>query len=118
MKKVLQVLWFILSFIPAASLFHYWEYGQHLTGIYLSLASVLFVLIVGFLSGLMKIQYVILINIFAMILSVTLGSKFIIDDGWFKPVGRDLATVFTALVFLIGQLIVRLVAKRVLSDEA
>lgn len=117
MRKVLQVLWFVLSLIPAAFLFHYWEYGQHLTGVYLSLTTILFVLIVGLLSVLIKNQYMILINTLAMVLSITLASNFIVDDGWFKPVGRDLAIVFTAFAFLIGQLIVKLVAKRVLTDE-
>ncbi|GKV70512.1 hypothetical protein NCCP2716_30100 [Sporosarcina sp. NCCP-2716] len=77
-------------------------------------ASVLFVLVVGFLSGLIRIQYVVLVNVVAAIVSVALASNYIVDDNdWFNPIGRNLAIIFTAIVFLIGQLFVRTASKKV-----
>ncbi|MDY0395774.1 hypothetical protein ACFSMW_20140 [Virgibacillus halophilus] len=83
-KSYLRILWVILTLIPAPYLFHFYEYGQfikHKEAPFLFLASILFVLIVGFLSCLVKIRYVVLIHILVAITSVVLAINFISDDG-------------------------------------
>ncbi|MER2009399.1 MAG: hypothetical protein ABS939_18350 [Psychrobacillus sp.] len=108
----MRTLWLIISLIPAAFLFHYYEYGQHIKreeASFLLTSSILFVLVAGFLAGSVKLRYIFFVNIITALLSVFLASYFIADDGgWFKPLGRDGAVIFVSLVFLIGQLIIRL----------
>ncbi|WP_342599572.1 hypothetical protein MHB48_20125 [Psychrobacillus sp. FSL H8-0483] len=107
----MKTLWLILTLIPAPFLFHFYEYGQHVKreeASFLFLGSVIFVIIIGLLSGQMRIRYVILVNVITGLLSMFLAMYFIPNDGgWFKPVGRDVAVIFVAVVFLVGQLIVR-----------
>lgn len=82
------------------------------------LASALFVLIVGFFSGLIKIRYVILINILVAIISVILAINFISDDGaWFAPVGRNVAVILTAIAFFIGQILVRMFSMKLFKKK-
>lgn len=112
----MKVLWLIVSLIPAPFLFHYYEYGQYIKreeASFLLAGSILFVIVAGLLSGNIKLRYIFLVNIITGVLSVFLASTFISDDGgWFKPVGRDGAVIFVALVFLAGQLMVRLFLRR------
>ncbi|MBT2214687.1 hypothetical protein KK120_02490 [Virgibacillus dakarensis] len=119
-KPYLGILWLIMTLIPAPFLFHFYEYGQYVKredAPFLTLTSVLFVLIVGFLSGLIRIRYVVLVNILVAILSVVLASNFIPDDVWFAPVGRNVAVILTAIVFLIGQLLVRAFSKHYFAKK-
>lgn len=113
----MKLLWGILTLIPAAFLFHFYEYGQsniQLEASILFSGSILFVLITGALATKIRIRYIILVNIIAGILSFFLAMYFIPDDGaWFKPLGRDMVIVFTAIVFLVGQLIVRLFSRMI-----
>lgn len=111
----MKILWLILSLLPAPFLFHLYEYGQHVKheeASFLLFGSVLFVAVVGFLSGQIKIYYVILVNIIVGLLSIFLAMYFIPNDGaWFTPVDRNSWIVITALFFLVGQLIVRYFSK-------
>ncbi|GGB38844.1 hypothetical protein GCM10011409_15440 [Lentibacillus populi] len=119
-KPYLGILWLIMTLIPAPFLFHFYEYGQYVKrkdAPFLTLTSVLFVLIVGFLSGLIRNRYVVLVNILVAILSVVLALNFLPDNAWFAPVGRNVAVILTAIVFLIGQLLVRAFSKHYFTKK-
>lgn len=110
----MKTTWLLLTLIPAPFLFHFYGYGQHIKheeASFLLLGSVIFVIAIGLLSGQIRILYVILINVITGALSMFLAMYFIPDNGWFKPVGRDVAVIFVAVVFLIGQLIVRSISR-------
>lgn len=114
----MKFLWLILTLVPVPFLFHFFEYGQHITiePSLLFLVSILFVVVTGILAGLIKIRYVLLVNVITGFLSLLLAMFLIPDDGaWFKPVGRDLAIIFTAIVILVGQLIVSLFSRKKLT---
>lgn len=116
----MKILWLIFSLLPASFLFHFYEYGQHIQGEdapFLFIGSALFVVVTGILSSYIKIAYVILINISAGLFSLLLAMYSIPDDGWFKPVGRDAAVIITAIVFFLGQLLIRSFSKPVLLKE-
>lgn len=116
----MKYLWLILSLLPAAFFFHLYEFGQHVKGEdtpFLLIGCVLFVLAVGILSSYIKIVYMILVNIIAGFFSVFLAMYLIPDDGWFKPVGRDVAIIITAIVFFLGQLLVRSFSKPILMKK-
>ncbi|MEH7348721.1 hypothetical protein [Gottfriedia acidiceleris] len=111
----MKILWLIFSLLPTPFLFHFYEYGQHLKqeeAPYLNSVTLIYVILSGFLSGQIKISYVILINVLSSFISILLATYFIANDGaWFKPVGRNGAIIFTAILFLGGQLIIRLFSK-------
>lgn len=110
----MKILWLILSLLPAAFFFHLYEFGQHIQGEdapFLLIACVFFVVATGILSSYIQVSYMILVNIMAGFFSVFLAMYFIPDDGWFKPVGRDGAVIITAIVFFLGQLLVRSISK-------
>ncbi|ARK24784.1 hypothetical protein SporoP37_08980 [Sporosarcina sp. P37] len=111
----LKKAWLILTLMPAPFLFHFYEYGQYVKreeASYLLLASVLFVIVTGGLSGLIKLRFIFLANLLTAVISLLLAKNFIFDDGgWFKPFGRDIVILLTAFVLFIGQLLIRAVAK-------
>lgn len=116
----MRILWLILSLIPAPFFFHFYEYGQHIQGeesSFLFIGSLFFVVIIGFLSSYIKIGYVILVNIVTGLISIFLAMYFIPNDGWFKPVGRDVAVIFVAVVLLTGQLIIRGFSRTILKKK-
>ncbi|MDQ0428348.1 hypothetical protein QOZ98_001174 [Planomicrobium stackebrandtii] len=116
----MKVTWLILTLIPAAFFFHFYEYGQHVQreeAPFLLVGSILYVVVTGFLSRHIKIRSVILVNTISLIISLVLAIYFIPDDGWFKPVGRGGAVVFVAVVSLVGQLIIRIISKEVLLKK-
>ncbi|MFJ7953749.1 hypothetical protein ACIQZG_19790 [Lysinibacillus sp. NPDC096418] len=52
------------------------------------------------------------------VISLIFGYFLIVDDGgWFKPIGRDSAIIFIAIVYILGQLIVREVSKILLTNK-
>ena len=113
----MKILWLILSLLPAAFFFHFYEFGHHVQGenaSFLFIGSVLFVVATGILSTCIKIAYIILVNVIAGLFSLFLAMYFIPDDSWFKPVGRDGAVIFAAVVFLLGQLLVKSFSKTIL----
>lgn len=107
----MRFLWLVLSLIPVAFFFHFYEYGQHIKreeAPFLLLGPVLYVITIGFLSASVKIRHVILINVLATGLSILLAIYFIPDDSsWFKPLKRNMAVIFVSICLLIGQLFVR-----------
>lgn len=118
----MKMLWIIFTLIPAPFLFHFYEYGQHIKReepSFLFLGSLLYVVITGALAKQLKIRYIILVNVITGAASLLLAMYFIPNDGgWFKPFGRDAVIVLTTIVFLVGQLIIRLVSnlKSILKD--
>lgn len=118
----MKILWLIISLFPAPFLFHFYEYGQHIKQEeepYLNSLTLVYVILSGFLSGKIKISYVILINILSCLISILLATYFIANDGsWFKPVGRNGSIIFTAILFLGGQLIIRLFSRAIFKRKA
>jgi hypothetical protein len=118
MKKPLNFLWIIFAIIPIPFLFPWYEYEQkvirHKDAHYLGISFLLYIVITGLLSVKIKLRYVFLLAILSTIISLFLGSNYIPDDGgWFKPVGRNGAVIFIAIVALIGQLIVRIIGRSI-----
>ncbi len=108
MKKI----WFIFSLIPVPFFFHWYEYGQHLKGEdapFLFTGVLVSTLIIGVLSQSVKLKYFIIVNLLMTGLSVILASYFLEDNGWYAPATRNFAVILVAIVYLIGQLIVRMV---------
>lgn len=120
-KQHIKTLWFITSLVPAPFLFHFYEYGQYVKreeASYLLLACIVFISITGILSSTVKIRYVFLINIITAALSLVLAMNLITEDGgWFKPFGRDIVILLTAIPFFLGQLLVRMIAKPIFIRE-
>lgn len=117
----MKLVWFILAFIPTPFLFHFFEYGYHVKrkeSAFLLLTIMLIVFITGALSGRIKIRYIILVNVITGILSLLLSIYIIPDDGsWFKPLGRDLVILITAIGFFIVQLMIRLLTRLLFMTE-
>ncbi|WP_199427146.1 hypothetical protein [Thermaerobacillus caldiproteolyticus] len=111
----MKLFWFVLSLIPIPFLFHFYEYGQHIKGNeapFLMFGFILSMIIVGVLSKNIRVTFILLMNLVTTIVSVILTSKFIPNDGyWFTVVGRDGAVIFIAIIYLIGQLFVRMIAR-------
>jgi len=109
-----------MSLIPAPFFFHYYEYTQYIErkdAPFLTMGSILFVLITGSLSASVKVRYVFFINMITAVISVVLAILFIFDSWWFAPVGRDAAVILVAVGFLLGQLLVRGVWKAFLNSD-
>jgi len=52
------------------------------------------------------------------VISLIFGYFFIDDDGgWFKPFGRDAAIVFVSIIYILGQLIIRLFSRLVHTNS-
>ncbi|WP_313236699.1 hypothetical protein [Sporosarcina ureae] len=119
-KRYLNIVWLIMSLIPAPFLFHFYEYGQYMKGeeaAYLVVVPGLYILISGILSCTVKVRYMLLMNMITAIVSLVLAMNFISDDGgWFKPFGRDFVILLTAIPFFIGQLLIRMVAKLIIGQ--
>ena len=118
----MKILWLIFTLIPAPFLFHFYEYGQHIKReepSFLFLGTVFYIVITGALARQIKIRYIVLVNVITGAASLILAMYFISNDGgWFKPFGRDVVIVLTAIVFFIGQLFIRLDSnlKSILKD--
>lgn len=111
MKKV----WLVLSLIPIPFIFHFYEYSQKIKGeepTFLLIGFILSMLITGVLSRDIKFIHFISLNLITLVISLALAAVYITDDpAWFAPFGRNFAVVFIGVVYLIGQIIVRSIAK-------
>ena len=107
----MKYVYYVVSLIPVAFLFHFYEYGQYLKrepATFLGFAFILYIGITGILSVNYKKRYILLMQTIACSISLLLAHFFIEDNGaWFKPFGRDVAVVFIALVTISGQLLLR-----------
>jgi hypothetical protein len=98
-------------------LVHYYEISQlpNRTD-FLFTGTILFVIITGLLSIKIKLHFIVSVNIISILVSVVLGKPFIIppNDSWFNPFGMNFAIIFTGIVILIGELIIRATLKNML----
>lgn len=111
----MRMLWLIASLMPIPFLFHFYEYGQYIKGKeapLLLFGFVLFLILIGILSKNVKISFILLVNLITTIVSVILAMVFIPDDSyWFTVTGRNGAVIFISVIYVIGQLIVRMISK-------
>lgn len=102
----------ILSLIPVAFLFHYYEYGQYekgqaATGLFG--AWMIYIVLTGIFSSSMKKRYILLWQSISCIISLILASVLIENNGgWFTPFGRDFAVIWIATITYLGQCILRI----------
>lgn len=117
----MKYVYYVMSLIPVAFLFHFYEYGQHLKrepATFLGFGLILYIGITGVLAVNHKKRYVLLMQIISCGISLLLARFLIEDDGaWFKPFGRDVAVVFIAIVTVIGQLLLQLFLKAIIYSS-
>ena len=105
----------VILLAPMSFLFHYIETSLFTNAsIFAFLGTFLFIILSGIISVKIKPNFIILINIVSVLLSVFLGRMFITapNESWFNPFGMNFAIVFTGIIILIGILIVRSFANK------
>lgn len=105
----------VILLAPMSFLFHYIETSLFTnTSIFAFLGTFLFIILSSIISVKIKPNFIILINIVSVLLSVFLGRMFITapNESWFNPFGMNFAIVFTGIIILIGILIVRSFANK------
>lgn len=108
----------IILLIPMSFLFHYIETSISTNGSILAfLGTFLFMILAGIVSTKIKINFIVIISFLSNLLSMMLGRIIIIspNESWFNPFGMNFAIVFTGIIILIGILIIRFFASRVLK---
>lgn len=116
----LKYIFYVLSLVPVAFLFHFYEYGQYLKGEeakYLFLTWFFYILITGLLTVNIKKRNVLYFQIISCVISVLLAKLWIEDSYWFAPFGRDVAVIWISGVTCAGQLIIRTCLKAVNRNE-
>lgn len=117
----MKTIQLILALLPIPFLFHFYEYNSHLARQDANLLFpllLLFVIIVGIQLRKVRLSLFFGINIVMTVISLILGYFFIVDDGgWFKPFGRDGAIIFVAVIYMLGQLIIRRISKGLSTDK-
>lgn len=112
---------FILSLFPIPFFFHFYEYNSHLVkqdAVLLFPASLFFIIVIGITSRKIKLPCFFGVNFIMTVISLMFGHFFIIDDGgWFTPFGRDVAIIFVSVIYILGQLIIRVVSNEILTDK-
>lgn len=117
----MKYFYYVLSIIPVAFLFHFYEFGQNEKGqeaSFLTVAWVGYMILAGCVAIVVKKRVVVVLQIVALLISLLFAYLWIPDNGWFKPVGRDLAVVWIGLLTLVGQLIVRAIMKGLKSSKS
>ena len=108
----MKYVYSILSLIPVAFLFHYYEYGQYVKGqsaTGLFGVWVIYIVLTGIFSRSMKKRYILLWQSISCIISLLLASVLIENNGaWFTPFGRDFAVIWIAIITCFGQFIIRI----------
>lgn len=111
----------IFALLPIPFLFHFYEYNSHLgerEAVLLFPLFLLFISIGGIQLRKVKLPLFFGFNIIMTVFSLILGYFFIDDDGsWFKPFGRDIAIIFTSIIYILGQLIIRWTSKDISTDK-
>lgn len=86
--------------------------------IFLFQVFLVFIIVVGISSRNIKLPLFIGLNFIMTVISLIFGYFFIDDDGgWFKPFGRDAAIVFVSIIYILGQLIIRLFSRLVHTNS-
>jgi len=111
----------ILSLFPVPFLFHFYEFNCHLArqqADFLFQVFLVFIIVVGISSRNIKLPLFIGLNFIMTVISLIFGYFFIDDDGgWCKPFGRDAAIVFVSIIYILGQLIIRLFSRLVHTNS-
>ena len=105
----------VILLAPMSFLFHYIETSLFTNASnFAFLGTFLFIILSSIISVKIKPNFIILINIVSVLLSVFLGRIFITapNESWFNPFGMNFAIVFTGIIILIGILIVRSFANK------
>lgn len=108
----------VILLIPMSFLFHYIETSISTNGsIFAFLGTLFFMILAGIISTKIKVNFIVIISLLSNLLSMMLGRMFIIspNESWFNPFGMNFAIVFTGIIILIGILIIRLFASKVLK---
>ncbi len=111
----------VLSLLPVPFLFHLYEYNSHLArqdAVFLFPVLLLFIMVVGISSRNIKFPLFLGLNIIMSVISLIFGSFFIFDEGtWFIPFGRDTAIIFVSVIYILGQLIIRMFSNTVYTNR-
>ena len=111
----IKLIKLVILLTPMSFLFHYIETSLFSNGsTFAFLGAFLFVVLAGIISVKIKPNFIFLISILSVLLSIVLGGMFIIapNESWFNPFGMNFAIVFIGIVILIGILMVRSFASR------
>lgn len=117
-RKIPKLINLIILLIPISFLFHFIETSIFVNGsIYAFSVIFLFILLAGIISVKIKFNFIFIINILSILLSMILGKIFIVppNESWFKPFGMNFAILFIGIIIFMGILIVRLLANRILK---
>ena len=111
----IKLIRIVILLTPMSFLFHYIETSLFKNAsIFAFLGTFLFIILAGIISVKIKPNFIFLINITSVLLSMFLGGMFITapNGSWFNPFGMNFAIVFIGIIILIGILIVRSFASR------
>ena len=111
----IKLIKLVILLTPMSFLFHYIETSLFSNGsTFAFLGAFLFVILAGIISVKIKPNFIFLISILSVLLSMVLGKMFITspNESWFNPFGMNFAIVFIGIVILIGILMVRSFASR------
>lgn len=107
----MNIIGIIFSLFPVPFLFHFYQYNSHLDrqdADFLLPTFLLFIIIVGITSRNIKLPLFFGVNFIMTIFSLIFGYFFIVNDTfWFTPFSRDFAIIFTSIIYIFGQLIIR-----------
>lgn len=112
----IKLIKLVILLTPISFLFHYMETSLFTNGsTFAFLGIFLFVVLAGIISVKIKPEFIFLINVLSVLLSMVLGRMFIIspNESWFNPFGMNFAIVFIGIIILIGILIVRSFASKI-----
>lgn len=116
----LKYIYYVLSLVPVAFLFHFYEYGQHLIreeASFLFPTWIIYILITGLLTMNIKKRNVLYFQLISCVISVILAKLWIEDSYWFAPFGRDAAVILISGVTCAGQFIIRTCLKAVNRND-
>lgn len=111
----IKLIKLVILLTPMSFLFHYIETALFTNAsIFAFLGIFLFIVLAGIISVKIKPNFIFIINIASVLLSMFLGGMFITapNESWFNPFGMNFAIVFIGIIILIGILIVRSFASR------
>ena len=117
-ENFIKLIQLIVLLTPTAFLFHYIETSLFENGFtFAFLGTILFVLFAGVISVKIKWNYIFLISILSILLSILLGGMFITapNESWFNPFGMHVVIGLTGLLILSGILIIRFIASRIFN---
>lgn len=113
MKKFIICM---MSLFPVPFLFYFYEYNCYLDrqdADFLFPIFIVCIVVIGLLSRNVNLPLFFSLNIMMTVISLIFGHFFILDDGgWFKPFGKNGAMIFVSIIYILGQLFIRLLSKQ------